>query len=79
MSFFQDARISDQGHADHRASVVWTRIQSAVARTLAHRAERRRRARELDTLRNFSDRELWDIGLGRSDVIGVVNGTYHRE
>ena len=37
---------------------------------------RRQRARDRDILLGFSDRELWDLGLSRSDIPGVVLGTY---
>jgi uncharacterized protein YjiS (DUF1127 family) len=38
-----------------------------------------KRAREFQSLSDFSDRELWDIGISRSDVSGVINGTYRRD
>lgn len=38
---------------------------------------RRQRARDHDMLLRFSDRELWDLGLSRSDIPSVILGTYH--
>jgi uncharacterized protein YjiS (DUF1127 family) len=49
----------------HRAGVYW--------------AERRTRAREMRELHRFSDRELWDIGLSRSDLLGIEQGIYRRD
>jgi uncharacterized protein YjiS (DUF1127 family) len=40
---------------------------------------RRKRAREFQVLQTFSDRELWDLGLGRSDLHAIINGTYRRD
>jgi uncharacterized protein YjiS (DUF1127 family) len=44
----------------------------------AWRAERRYRARIWRELMSYTDRELADIGLTRSDIPAVVNGTYRR-
>jgi uncharacterized protein YjiS (DUF1127 family) len=48
-------------------------------RTVASWQERRRRARELNELFAFDERELRDLGLSRSDFVSIQNGTYHRE
>ncbi len=40
--------------------------------------QRRTRARELRELHRFSDRELWDLGLSRSDIHAIENGVYRR-
>ena len=40
---------------------------------------RRRRAREIQELQGFSDRELWDLGLHCSDLRAIINGTYRQE
>jgi uncharacterized protein YjiS (DUF1127 family) len=40
---------------------------------------RRRSRREAAALLAFSDRELWDLGLSRSDIPGIMDGTYRRD
>jgi hypothetical protein len=40
---------------------------------------RRTRARELRELYNCSDRELWDMGLSRSDFLAIEDGIYKRD
>ncbi len=47
------------------------------AKVVAWIKRHRQRARDQDILLGFSDRELWDLGLSRSDIPGVVMGTYH--
>jgi uncharacterized protein YjiS (DUF1127 family) len=42
-------------------------------------AERRATYHEMQELNAFSDRELWDVGLSRSDIMAIENGTYRRE
>jgi uncharacterized protein YjiS (DUF1127 family) len=42
-------------------------------------AARTKRNHEMRELARFSDRELWDIGLSRSDVRSIENGTYRRD
>jgi len=41
--------------------------------------ERRRRARELNELFSFNERELRDLGLSRSDFMSIQDGTFHRD
>ena len=40
---------------------------------------RRRTARSLRQLYLCTDRELWDMGLSRSDFPAIVKGTYRRD
>jgi uncharacterized protein YjiS (DUF1127 family) len=40
---------------------------------------RHRRQRDAQILRAFSDREFWDVGLSRSDISAIANGTYRRD
>lgn len=41
-------------------------------------AERRTLRRQtLRELRNLSDHELRDLGIGRSDIMSIANGTFH--
>jgi uncharacterized protein YjiS (DUF1127 family) len=49
----------------HRIGTSWT--------------ERRARAREMGDLYRFTDRELRDLGLSRSDLWAIKRGTFHRE
>jgi uncharacterized protein YjiS (DUF1127 family) len=48
-------------------------------RAVASWAGRLTRVRELGELYRFSDRELWDIGLSRSDIMSIERGTYRRD
>lgn len=45
----------------------------------AYWAVRQIRAREMQELNCFSDRELWDVGLSRSDLLSIEQGTYRRD
>jgi uncharacterized protein YjiS (DUF1127 family) len=71
----------DQHQIGHDA--WWTHLRAGFARFAAARAaawtERRKRARDRQVLADFSDRELWDIGISRSDIPGVLAGTFHRD
>ena len=40
---------------------------------------RRQQARDRQLINNFSDRDLRDIGLSRTDLPAVLNGTYRRD
>jgi uncharacterized protein YjiS (DUF1127 family) len=53
-----------------RASLAWFR---------ASWLPRRKRGREIRQLQAFSDSELKDIGLSRSDLCAIGNGTYRRD
>ena len=50
-----------------------------LSRLGAYWKGRRERARQIQELFGSSDRELWDMGLSRSDLREIVNGTYRRE
>ena len=56
-------------------SPMITRMHDAGAYLSARRA----RARELRELYRFSDRELWDVGLSRSDIVAMEKGIYRRD
>jgi len=45
----------------------------------AYMAQRRTRARQLSELYRFTDRELWDVGLSRSDIPAIQHGVYRRD
>jgi len=54
-------------------------VASWFARQVATFQAARRRARELHDLAMFSDRDLWDVGLSRSDLMSIEKGTYRRD
>jgi uncharacterized protein YjiS (DUF1127 family) len=55
------------------------RLQARLGRLDASWRVRRQRSRKVQELAAFSDRELWDLGLGRSDLQAIANGTYRRD
>jgi uncharacterized protein YjiS (DUF1127 family) len=62
------------------AANTWlSRLQSGLTRIATAWVTRRQRGRDAALLRALSDRELWDLGLGRGDISRVVNGTYRRD
>lgn len=50
-----------------------------VAHRLGAFVERRRHATEMAALAAFSDRDLWDLGLSRSDLMSIDRGTFRRD
>lgn len=56
-------------------ALVSAKLQNARARW----AEKRAHDRDMADLYRFSDRELWDIGISRSDFVAVNNGTFRRD
>jgi uncharacterized protein YjiS (DUF1127 family) len=61
------------------AQPVHTWLSSRIHNLRAYLAQRRARAEELRELYRCTDRELWDIGLSRSDFMAIENGTYRRD
>jgi uncharacterized protein YjiS (DUF1127 family) len=64
------------------AGDVRTGLSSALARLQKFGAwwiARRTAHREMQELYGFSDRELWDVGLSRSDIMAIEKGTYRKE
>jgi uncharacterized protein YjiS (DUF1127 family) len=55
------------------------RLRAGLGRAGASWTARRQRSREIAELAAFSDRDLWDLGLGRSDLLAISNGTYRRD
>ena len=49
-----------------------------VRRWHRHAAERRRIAQHTRELESYTDRELAELGLDRSDIPAVARGTYER-
>jgi uncharacterized protein YjiS (DUF1127 family) len=63
-----------------RAASLWlSGLQARLARIDAAWTARRKLARELRDLYRFTDRELWDVGLSRSDLPAIADGTYRRD
>jgi uncharacterized protein YjiS (DUF1127 family) len=79
MNFTKGARLNGQSQTQREQTVWLPRIRAGLSQIPALWAARRKRAREFQSLSDFSDRELWDIGISRSDVSGVINGTYRRD
>jgi uncharacterized protein YjiS (DUF1127 family) len=52
--------------------ICLSRLQSGSARFSASWVARRKRRREIRQLQAFSDRDLKDIGLSRSDLRGIA-------
>ncbi len=56
-----------------------TGLVSWFSRQVSALQARRQRARELHDLAMFSDRDLWDVGLSRSDLMAIEKGVYRRD
>jgi uncharacterized protein YjiS (DUF1127 family) len=54
-------------------------LRSWLSRRFALWTEKRRYARDMHDLAAFTDRDLWDLGLSRSDLMAVERGTYKRD
>jgi uncharacterized protein YjiS (DUF1127 family) len=81
MSLSADAQLVSQSHrkAPARRSVSLPHFAMTLQRIVAAWIKRQRQAREMQALYRFNDRELWDIGLGRSDLPAIENGTFRRD
>jgi uncharacterized protein YjiS (DUF1127 family) len=76
----QAGRLSADPRQNVRADSIWPSwLQARLDHIAAVWADRRKRAREVRDLYRFTDRELWDVGLSRSDLRAIANGTYRRE
>jgi uncharacterized protein YjiS (DUF1127 family) len=81
MNLSEPARALSEGHQQvTREAILWLSwLQARLDRFGAPWVDRRKRAREIRDLYRFSDRELWDVGLSRSDLPAIADGTYRRE
>jgi uncharacterized protein YjiS (DUF1127 family) len=81
MSPFEQAQsvfeCQQQNPGDIRAWL--SRLGMRFARLAAAWLDRRRTARSLRQLHICTDRELWDMGLSRSDFPAIIKGTYRRD
>jgi uncharacterized protein YjiS (DUF1127 family) len=76
----KDSSLFLTGRQTTREINIWpSRLQASLVRLGTSWVARRRRAREIQQLQGFSDRELWDLGLRRSDLRAIINGTYRRD
>ena len=65
---------------DHAAGFVPPEQKASLkTRFAAWRAGRRERARIARELLSYTDRELFDLGIGRGDIPAIINGTYRRQ
>jgi uncharacterized protein YjiS (DUF1127 family) len=56
-----------------------SQAQAKLQRMTAFWVARRQLARELNDLYRLSERELWDMGLSRSDFPAIEKGVYRRD
>ena len=61
------------------ARAHFARLRARLAGLGARWAARRRTARDLRQLDLCTDRELWDMGLTRSDFPAIIKGVYRRD
>ena len=71
-TLYQDSALHGGFHPFHGVSAWFSRL-------VAKWSEHRRHAREMADLNRFTDRELWDVGLSRSDLIAIERGVYRRD
>lgn len=67
------------GHAGHTSGSWFGQLRSAWRAFRKDWAERARHRQDAAQLEQFSDRELWDLGLSRSDIPSVARGIYRRD
>jgi uncharacterized protein YjiS (DUF1127 family) len=77
MSLSKNSYLTTHSHDDVASWLSSPR--SIVDRVHAAWTARRTRTRELRELSLFSDRELWDVGLSRSDILSIEQGVYRRD
>jgi uncharacterized protein YjiS (DUF1127 family) len=74
----QPSARSRQGNLSE-AIIFLARVQKQFGRIGGFWTAHRQRQREAQQLSAFSDRELWDLGLGRSDLPRIANGSFRRD
>jgi uncharacterized protein YjiS (DUF1127 family) len=81
MNISENVRLTAEGQMPimRVAGAWWAWLQARFGRFGASWKTRWQRAREIQELAAFNDRELWDLGLGRSDLQAIINGTYRRD
>lgn len=80
MKFLEEARHVSHGRPGlaRDAGAVLSRLLTGFYELRAAWAARRQRAQGVERLRAFSDWELKDVGLCRSDLPSIADGTYRR-
>jgi len=80
MNLSRDAWLGSPSHqqAAGFAGARLSRLQTGLHRAAALWAAYRRRGQDRAVLNSLSDRELWDLGLSRSDIPSVIDGSYRR-
>jgi uncharacterized protein YjiS (DUF1127 family) len=63
----------------HDAGAVLSAASQSLRAVGAFFVAHRQRTRQLQELHRFSDRELWDVGLSRSDISAIESRNYRRE
>ena len=81
MKLSEKARALSKGQQEAVREVgVWLSwLQARLGRLDTAWTARRKRAREVRDLYLFTERELWDVGLSRSDLPAIADGTYRRD
>ena len=69
------AATANTGHSSHSvtayAKALLASVKAALIKSLTYR-------RRMDELQSLDERELHDIGIGRSDFESIARGTYGR-
>ena len=81
MNLSEEARALSKGQQETvREAGVWLSwLRARLGHLDAAWTARRKRAREVRDLYLFTERELWDVGLRRSDLPAIADGTYRRD
>jgi uncharacterized protein YjiS (DUF1127 family) len=81
MTPLEQAQAAFAGH-QHSATDIrlpLSHLRARFERLAAAWVARREVARGLRQLHRCTDRELWDMGLSRSDFPAIIKGTYRRD
>ena len=65
--------VAEAGFQPTQGFAHWLSRQAAIW------TKNRQHAREMQELARFTDRDLWDVGLSRSDVMALEKGSYQRD
>jgi uncharacterized protein YjiS (DUF1127 family) len=80
MSLSNNTFMISSGQQSTRQVGTWlSQVSAGLHHLRAYWTARRARARELRELYRCSDRELWDMGLSRSDFLAIEKGTFRRD